>query len=907
MAAAPEDYSDGWQPFDSDDEEALQTLPPGEEGYWHSHAGREAVFHEIFDKCQPGRGDPRRRALHVQTAVNAWKEQIPYLVDAYLKLKSGSALNSDGLPGGWALEVIGLDEYGYQYFVHNSTARRTNETLILHGYIGASPEKPLLVFPLRLFEVYRQLHRVCPHFSLSALSTTLTNLHEFPRWSLHAEQLTTAYDAYLEIIREGDAHAHQAMMRDAAWYIQNRGVRNRPPSLILCSPTISILRPPSSVPVLQHGYNTFLTGHSRLDNHTSTSFRWLTAAQVDVFKDEVANSQRQAHKTKSTPDTPTTSAAVQVPSVPPSTQSHTPAADASPADDSQPSDSLEKDDDDGDVAWLNVNELSGSEADELTKCINTCVERIFLTVCRHGHVVVMCDMIRSGELMKYSLAMVKHLLDHYSADIGLGYDIMCAFFKTLMRSLLGATQVGWHPMYVQGVGLEDFEECERTFAKSNHLASSTRLCTPFHCQQQIDEHFYFHDLDKHAGSGNFIYQNYRQALEKIAINSGQLSRLESTLGTTATDYEAYHAAEVKYFDGLRKEPEEIQQTVNYIEKLQKYGEAVESSEAAKREFKCLDYNIVNNGYTGRQITLVQTRYRTTYTKLLALEEDLCRYEEEHHIVTRWTSDSIAYIEGLKLTMERKYRSALAEVERLVVQRLLELTKLGMSGLAYNLHEKISKALKTRSEAIHRALTTYNDVATALSPPRPRLTFTEVLQTTSLAEFDILRATREDIRHLPWTQPARREAMALHFGIKRAKEEIRRLNVEITRLLTFLIDEHIDYYKAIAANVVVDPSLAVELQRRWCHASHTSQLVGFSGRIFPGQRLGGDPNRGDGIPPPFWLASELGVTVMSVEYDEMDELPPVNVDDDEDLIVRELDVEEDGIVQLMDHLSTFDDS
>jgi hypothetical protein len=37
---------------------------------------------------------------------------------------------------------------------------------------------------------------------------------------------------------------------------------------------------------------TFLAGNSHPDNRASTSFRWLTAAQVDVFKDEVANSQK---------------------------------------------------------------------------------------------------------------------------------------------------------------------------------------------------------------------------------------------------------------------------------------------------------------------------------------------------------------------------------------------------------------------------------------------------------------------------------------------------------------------------------------------------------------------------------------------------------------------------------------
>ena len=70
-------------------------------------------------------------------------------------------------------------------------------------------------------------------------------------------------------------------------------------------------------------------------------------------------------------------------------------------------------DNDDDIAWLNVAEM-----DDLAQCMNTCVERwrnagpearkkmfalfaitgIFLAVCRHGHVLVICDMIRSGEL-----------------------------------------------------------------------------------------------------------------------------------------------------------------------------------------------------------------------------------------------------------------------------------------------------------------------------------------------------------------------------------------------------------------------------------------------------------------------------------------------------------------------------
>jgi hypothetical protein len=84
------------------------------------------------------------------------------------------------------------------------------------------------------------------------------------------------------------------------------------------------------------------------------------------------------------------------------------------------------DSDDGDVAWLNINELSGDDANELQKCVDTCVERwkaagpearkkmfalfaiagIFISVCRHGHVLVMCDMIRSGELYCFLFVIV---------------------------------------------------------------------------------------------------------------------------------------------------------------------------------------------------------------------------------------------------------------------------------------------------------------------------------------------------------------------------------------------------------------------------------------------------------------------------------------------------------------------
>jgi hypothetical protein len=86
----------------------------------------------------------------------------------------------------------------------------------------------------------------------------------------------------------------------------------------------------------------------------------------------------------------------------------------------------------------------------------------------------------------------------------------------------------------------------------------------------------------------------------------------------------------------------------------------------------------------------------------------------------------------------------------------------------------------------------------------------VLKAVTVADFDLLRDTRSDIRSLPWTEPSRREASSLYFGIKRAHEEIMQLNVEIKRLLTFMRDTHIDYYRAVSANMIVDCPIARQL-------------------------------------------------------------------------------------------------
>jgi hypothetical protein len=198
------------------------------------------------------------------------------------------------------------------------------------------------------------------------------------------------------------------------------------------------------------------------------------------------------------------------------------------------------------------------------------------------------------------------------------------------------------------------------------------------------------------------------------------------------------------------------------------------------------------------------------------------------------------------------------------------------------------------------LKNYNEAAALLDPPREPLTWTSVLQAATLADFDLLRDARKDIRTLPWTEPSRREAMSLYFSIKRAHEEIQRLNVEIRRLLTFMIDDHADFYRAISNILFVNPSLAAHLSHEWqqqnetnTHIAYrlhqTSQLVGFSGSLEPGQRVGRAAACNTSVPLPDWA-----ITL------RLRQGPSQHFGDEESATQGDADIE--AVVQFMETLS-----
>jgi hypothetical protein len=127
---------------------------------------------------------------------------------------------------------------------------------------------------------------------------------------------------------------------------------------------------------------------------------------------------------------------------------------------------------------------------------------------------------------------------------------------------------------------------------------------------------------------------------------------------------------------------------------------------------------------------------------------------------------------------------------------------------------------------------------------------------TLADFDLLRDMRNNILTESWTKPEVREAMVLHFRLKRAREEVHRLNVEIRRQCTYMQDEYLLYDSTInrlekEAETVIDNArglrnlaayLRSEQEYRSIIYSHVtyhllkaSRLRGFSGTLKPGER------------------------------------------------------------------------
>ncbi|KAK1229756.1 hypothetical protein PQX77_007171, partial [Marasmius sp. AFHP31] len=287
-------YNDIGMEEDLDDDGMFYLPPPGEEGMTFSHAGGEyqeqTLLHSLLS--QKTRQDDRDRADRVERQVKAWELQLPGLVDAYLAFRANGPARLTGQS--WSLHAMDFSiNEAIEFSQPDPGSFSVNDTLLRHGFIGGSPNVPTIAFSLSLLDIFRQIHRVCPRFSLDALARSLHNIHQIPYHPHCAHQLRTAYDAYLTIVREVKIRSEVALERHTAESFHT----------LTCPPcTYELLNETKLSPrmLLAMDGNSSLklvdpthkSGNPRLDTRQLQDHRWVDAEEVDVMKDEVTNAQK---------------------------------------------------------------------------------------------------------------------------------------------------------------------------------------------------------------------------------------------------------------------------------------------------------------------------------------------------------------------------------------------------------------------------------------------------------------------------------------------------------------------------------------------------------------------------------------------------------------------------------------
>ncbi|KAG8917673.1 hypothetical protein FRC02_002971 [Tulasnella sp. 418] len=460
-------------------------------------------------------------------------------------------------------------------------------------------------------------------------------------------------------------------------------------------------------------------------------------------------------------------------------------------------------------------------------------------------------MVNSGELAKYPLAILAHLDQLLPGRKLVGYDIGCATSKTLSRSKLGdraqvrfvipsmhgyahnrPCQLSFHPKYIKGTGIEDFEGCERIFSASNACAAVTRYSSPFHRHQRIDLHFRQWDADKLLSMGTFIADNYKQALTVIAEYRDIFAQVQNLELIANMDFDRWHEEEKVYLVGLRKEPEEETMAIAYVEAIDNLRAAEESFDLKKRTLQ-RPPQVNQAGEVRRTITLT---YKAALDKVNKFSEVVETLEAQMNLSERWDPEHPRYKETKGYMKIRRYRLDLDRLERLVVQRLFELQKGHLESTGYKLRTHLAKHLKSRSEAIRTALNSFNASARALNPSHVNLKFTDIIQHSFVAEFDLLRDARQDIRQKEWSIPSKRILSDQYHFYLRAKEEIRRLDIEIKRLLDWMQKEDKFYTAKVHELRDIDGQLAQEIEKR----AEYQKLVNYHIRrcLIPIQSLDG---------------------------------------------------------------------
>ncbi|KAG6874966.1 hypothetical protein C0992_005766, partial [Termitomyces sp. T32_za158] len=600
-----------------------------------------------------------------------------------------------------------------------TTSNSVAKSLVCQGYLGATPDQPTIALSLWTLNLFLKIKKRKPSFSVDAFAKVLCDVYSVPFRRQYRDALSNTFDAYLGILCMVDKHIAKELRRNGEnWRVLNA-----------CPPCT---------------YEDY----------------------VDCYAHEVKS--RPCPDKQDVPDAP--------------------APDSSP-DAPMPSLNNVTDDPQFGDPTDGVPTVSGAPpcaknwkaaAADANKKMWAIFEEagIFASCCRHGLILWIMDMLRSGELAKYPLALVAKALAVLPPAWLLGYDIGCIFKGTIEHSSLGPLfcekQFQNHPNVIKGMGLEDLKTLERVFSSSNQLGSVTRYMSRYRRRVFIDMFFQQWDAEKYKNLATILYNNYVKALRIIECKAPELKKSKVYFNIQPGDLAKWQSEKLEHFSTLGQEPEEDILKITYVELLIQLREINTKHQKAHHQFLLsTPQDAASDTYAN---ALSQTRKRETewqYTleRQDQLTCDVIQLKAKLGIMMRWDFSSDKFHNALQYMTERKYHQALDKLQKLVVQCLFELHKLNLNYTVYSMHSHIAKLLQSWCNAIRNALAAYNAAALALNPPKPTLDWSCVSHYTFLEEFDILRDTWHDIQQKPWAQLVIHEIMKQDLKVQRAREEL----------------------------------------------------------------------------------------------------------------------------------------
>lgn len=440
-----------------------------------------------------------------------------------------------------------------------TTDTSITSSFIRQGIIPCAPYRPSYGFSIRVLELYRTTRMRSPRLAIQPFVKALADLQGVPFHGYRSKQFTICFDLYLAIRLGVEQRVQVELGRDAPdWRLRH-----------ICPACTYKLTNEQKL-----RFSMLYTG----DGNDSLKRDYCKEHSVDPI-DEDGDVVPVLGPSSAQTDTRAVGQGIYL---------SREAVDkwAKEALEMMPDEEVE-DSEDNPCAqrWKNM-------IDELTSKVWGVFDEtgIFLTLCRHGFVLMVADMVRSGELAKYPLAVVDSMLDTFGSDLAFGYDIGCKFGSTVNTSPLGnkARALSHHCLvgafhghahnrlcqlsnlatYKEGLGLEDLEGCERFFSKSNGLASSVRHASVFHRKQTITEYCKHLDtFETYQSLSTFLVNNYKQAV--LILNSKPvLVRAMAGLGIDdEVVFEEWLEEEREYLRGLSKEPPAETLEMEYYQKL----------------------------------------------------------------------------------------------------------------------------------------------------------------------------------------------------------------------------------------------------------------------------------------------------------------------------------------------------